>query len=63
MWATLSIALTVERVANQLEVVLGADHPDTLIAWGYLAVSYRSAGRAGEAITILERVAARRESH
>ena len=37
---------------------LGPDHPDTLIARGNLALSYRAAGRTGEAIAILERVAA-----
>ena len=37
---------------------LGPEHPDTLAARGNLAASYRSAGRTGEAIVILERVAA-----
>jgi hypothetical protein len=38
--------------------ILGPEHPDTLTAQANLAASYRQAGRTGEAIAILEKVAA-----
>ncbi|MEU8670751.1 tetratricopeptide repeat protein, partial [Streptomyces anulatus] len=37
---------------------MGAEHPNTLTARGNLATSYRQAGRTGEAIELLETVAA-----
>ena len=41
-----------------MERLLGPDHPDTLTARDELAASYWAAGRTGEAVAILERVAA-----
>ena len=41
-----------EQVAADTERLLGPDHPDTLTARANLALSYRSAGRTGEAIAL-----------
>lgn len=45
-------------MANRSERLLGGNHPDTLIIRGNLAVSYREAGRTGDAIKLGEQVAA-----
>ncbi len=48
-------------VTADLELALGADHPDTLAAWGNLAVACSEAGRAAEAVPLFEQVLAGRE--
>ena len=40
---------------------MGAEHPDTLRTRGRLAAAYRVAGRAAEAITLLEQTIADQE--
>lgn len=47
-----------QSMANRSERLLGGNHPDTLIIRGNLAVSYREAGRTGDAIKRGEQVAA-----
>ncbi|WP_218184323.1 tetratricopeptide repeat protein [Streptomyces sp. PKU-EA00015] len=46
------------RLATDSERLLGSEHPDTLTAGANLALCYSVAGRATEAIPLLERVAA-----
>ena len=43
---------------GRLERVVGPDHPDTLNSWHNLALAYQEAGRAAEAIALLERTLA-----
>jgi tetratricopeptide (TPR) repeat protein len=44
-----------EPLTADCERLLGADHPDTLAIRNSLAMAYRDAGRAGEAIALFER--------
>jgi DNA-directed RNA polymerase specialized sigma24 family protein len=48
-------------VVADRERIVGAEHPDTLRARGNLALSYQTAGRTGDAISLLEQVVADRE--
>jgi tetratricopeptide (TPR) repeat protein len=50
-----------QRLAADLEHVLGGDHPDTLSSRNNLAQAYRAAGRLGEAISLFEATLAGRE--
>jgi hypothetical protein len=50
-----------EPLIEDLERVLGPDHPDTLSARNSLAVAYRAAGRAADAIRMHEKTLAARE--
>jgi hypothetical protein len=50
-----------EPLMEDLERVLGPDHPDTLSARNSLAVAYRAAGRAADAIRLHEKTLAARE--
>ncbi|MGC9501803.1 tetratricopeptide repeat protein [Streptomyces sp. WG7] len=50
-----------QNMTGSAERILGADHPDTLVARNNLGVSYRQACRADEAIGSLEQVVAARE--
>jgi len=50
-----------QRLVADLEYVLGASHPDTLISRNNLARAYRGAGRLGEAILLFEGTLADRE--
>ena len=55
--ATQAIQVAGPLLADQ-EQVLGPDHPGTLQSRNYLAVAYVAAGRAAEAIALLERTLA-----
>ena len=50
-----------EPLMEDLERVLGPDHPDTLSARNSLAVAYRAAGQAADAIRLHEKTLAIRE--
>ena len=50
-----------ESLIVDLELALGAGHPDTLTAQNNLAAAYRDAGRLAEAIPLFERTLAARE--
>ena len=47
-----------EQVREKQVMVLGADHPDTLITLSDLAVAYQDAGRAGKALPLFQQAAA-----
>ena len=47
-----------EHTTSTAQRILGPEHPGTLTARAYLAMSYWQAGRAGEAISVEEQVAA-----
>ena len=53
-------ALALRGALSVVEEVLGPDHPDTLVSRNNLASAYESAGRLGEAITLIEEVLADR---
>jgi tetratricopeptide (TPR) repeat protein len=53
--------VTGRPVTADLELTLGADHPDTLAAWSNLALACQDAGRPGEAVPLHERALAGRE--
>jgi tetratricopeptide (TPR) repeat protein len=53
--------VTGRPVTADLELMLGADHPDTLAAWSNLALACQDAGRPGEAVPLHERALAGRE--
>ena len=50
-----------ESLTTDLERLLGPDHPDTLNAQNSLAAVYQSAGKAAEAIPLLERTLVTRQ--
>ncbi|MEU0932982.1 tetratricopeptide repeat protein [Embleya sp. NPDC005971] len=50
-----------QRMSADADRLLGAEHPDTLMARGQLAISFWQAGRTDEAIALEERVLAARE--
>src|SRR5207245_629306 len=43
-----------EETLRQRKVVLGPDHPDTVLSIANLVVAYRTAGRVAEAVPLLE---------
>jgi tetratricopeptide repeat protein len=50
-----------ERLVVDRDRAFGPDHPDTLTSRNDLAVAYKAAGRADEAIALHERTLADRE--